>query len=42
MLKVWPARPPSTRAGARVDGREMGLLVTEDLLPSLTADERPA
>jgi hypothetical protein len=26
MLKVWPARPPSTPAGARVEGREMALL----------------
>ena len=26
MLKVWPAPPPFTRADARVDGREMGLL----------------
>jgi hypothetical protein len=36
MLKVWPARPPSTPAGARVEGREMALLARA--LPSLPLD----
>ena len=40
MLKVWPARPPSTPAGARVEGREMALLARA-LPSSILLCERP-